>query len=190
MVLYCQREKNKRYKFGFVIFVFSSECGRDNHLENWCQKFPWQKKLVSSKRHFSSCSAPCWEQEAAAFLYDNNLHFPCRCRCGEVHVWIHRQGLSWLLYQCDSLGKWSIYYRAVQQLQHWTLWWGSHFMGGRPKRIVKIENWYTKLICKSPNQAFLFFQVIIENPLVSHKDPEKGEKFCPMTPRQVNPPVQ
>ncbi|TNN04088.1 hypothetical protein fugu_001117 [Takifugu bimaculatus] len=24
--------------------------------------------------------------------------------------------------------------------------------------------------------------VIIENPLVSHKDPEKGEKFCPMTP--------
>lgn len=45
------------------------------------------------------------------------------------------------------------------------------------------RKWYTKLICKSPNQAFLFFQVIIENPLVSHKDPEKGEKFCPMTPR-------
>lgn len=27
------------------------------------------------------------------------------------------------------------------------------------------------------------FPVIIDNPLVTNKDPEKGDKFCPTTPR-------
>ena len=28
-----------------------------------------------------------------------------------------------------------------------------------------------------------FVKVVVENPLVANKDPEKEEKFCPTTPR-------
>lgn len=31
----------------------------------------------------------------------------------------------------------------------------------------------------------LLFSVTIENPLVANKDPEKGDRFCPTTPRYL-----
>lgn len=39
----------------FVI-LFWPESGRDNHLENWCQKFPWQKKSVPVYSYRTVCA--------------------------------------------------------------------------------------------------------------------------------------